>query len=311
MTGQSNKDDLFLHDIEMGLGAWSWGDRSIWNYGRGYSDDDIEEAFHTSVSAGVNLVDTAEVYGSGLSEHLLGQFLKTTDQPILVATKFMPFPWRLSRKSLSNALHRSLDRLGLERVDLYQIHWPFPPYPVETWAEEIAGVANEGLTRAVGVSNFDKNQMQRAYSVLLSFNVPLTSNQVEYNLLNRRVEKNGVLDRCKELGIRLIAYSPLAKGLLTAKYDPQNPPPGVRGNGAVGKLKRIQSLIDLLKKIGKIHKDKTPAQVALNWIICKGALPIPGAKTGKQAAENSGAIGWRLTLEEINLLDEMSDDVSR
>jgi aryl-alcohol dehydrogenase-like predicted oxidoreductase len=98
---------------------------------------------------------------------------------------------------------------------------------------------------------------------------------------------------------------------LTAKYDPQNPPPGVRGNGAVGKLKRIQSLIDLLKKIGKIHKDKTPAQVALNWIICKGALPIPGAKTGKQAAENSGAIGWRLTLEEINLLDEMSDDVSR
>jgi aryl-alcohol dehydrogenase-like predicted oxidoreductase len=199
----------------------------------------------------------------------------------------------------------------LEQVDLYQIHWPFPPYPVETWVEEIAKVAREGLTRAVGVSNFDKNQMQRAYSVLQRFDLPLTSNQVEYNLLNRRIEKNGLLDRCKDLGIRLIAYSPLAKGLLTAKYDPHNPPPGVRGNGAVGKLQHIQPLIDLLKGIGKIHNDKTPAQVALNWIICKGALPIPGAKTGKQATENSGAIGWRLTTEEINLLDEMSDTVSR
>jgi aryl-alcohol dehydrogenase-like predicted oxidoreductase len=311
MTKPSTKEMLFLHNTEMGLGAWSWGDRSMWNYGRGYTDADIEDAFRTSLSAGVNLVDTAEVYGSGRSEHLLGQFLKTTQTPVLVATKFMPYPWRLNRTALLNALHRSLERLGLEKVDLYQIHWPFPPYPVETWVEEIAKVAKAGLTRAVGVSNYDKNQMQRAYTVLMGADLPLASNQVEYHLLNRVVEKNGLLDRCKELGVRLIAYSPLAKGFLTAKYNPENPPPGVRGNGAVPKLKRIQPLIELMGDIGNGHAGKSPAQVALNWIICKGALPIPGAKTAKQAAQNVGAIGWRLTPEEIKALDEASDKVAR
>jgi aryl-alcohol dehydrogenase-like predicted oxidoreductase len=311
MTKPSTKETLFLHNTEMGLGAWSWGDRSMWNYGRGYTDADIEDAFRTSLSAGVNLVDTAEVYGSGRSEHLLGQFLKTTQTPVLVATKFMPYPWRLNRTALLNALHRSLERLGLEKVDLYQIHWPFPPYPVETWVEEIAKVAKAGLTRAVGVSNYDKNQMQRAYTVLIGADLPLASNQVEYHLLNRVVEKNGLLDRCKELGVRLIAYSPLAKGFLTAKYNPENPPPGVRGNGAVPKLKRIQPLIELMWDIGNGHAGKSPAQVALNWIICKGALPIPGAKTAKQAAQNVGAIGWRLTPEEIKALDEASDKVAK
>lgn len=311
MTEQPTKETLFLHNAEMGLGAWSWGDRSLWNYGRGYTDADIEDAFRTSLSADVNLVDTAEVYGSGRSEHLLGQFLKTTQTPVLVATKFMPYPWRLNRTALQNALHRSLERLGLERVDLYQIHWPFPPYPVETWVEEIAKVAKAGLARAVGVSNYDKNQMQRAYTVLMGADLPLASNQVEYHLLNRMVEKNGLLDRCKELGVRLIAYSPLAKGFLTAKYNPENPPPGVRGNGAIPKLKRIQPLIELMWEIGNGHTGKSPAQVALNWIICKGALPIPGAKTAKQAAQNVGALGWRLTLEEIKVLDEASDKVAK
>jgi len=307
MADHISEETLFLHNAEMGLGAWSWGDRSMWNYGHGYTDADIEDAFRTTLSAGINLVDTAEVYGSGRSEHLLGQFLKTTQTPVLVATKFMPFPWRLNHKAMINALHRSLERLGLERVDLYQIHWPFPPYPVETWVEEIAKVAKAGLSRAVGVSNYDKNQMQRAYTVLIGADLPLASNQVEFHLLNRTVEKNGLLDRCKELSVRLIAYSPLAKGFLTGKYNPENPPPGVRGNGAVPKLKRIKPLIELMTEIGNGHDGKTLAQVSLNWIICKGALPIPGAKTAKQASQNAGAIGWRLTPEEVSSLDEASD----
>lgn len=311
MADQFFDESRFLHKAEMGLGAWSWGDRSLWNYGLGYTDADIEEAFHTSLSAGVNLIDTAEVYGSGRSERLLGLFMKTAQTPVLVATKFMPYPWRLNHKALENALRHSLERLGLERVDLYQINWPFPPYPVETWVEEIAKVAKAGLTRAVGVSNYDKNQMQRAFTVLIGVNVPLASNQVEYHLLNRLVEKNGLLDRCKELGVRLIAYSPMAKGFLTGKYTPEMPPPGVRGNGAVVKLKRIQPLIDLMSEIGMGHDGKSPAQVALNWIICKGALPIPGAKTAKQAAQNVGAIGWRLTPEEVKALDNGSDKVTK
>ena len=311
MPVQPNKETLFLHNAEMGLGAWSWGDRTMWNYGHGYTDGDIEAGFRASLDAGINLVDTAEVYGSGRSERLLGQFLKTTQTPVLVATKFMPYPWLLGRKALSDALHRSLERLGLDRVDLYQIHWPFPPVPIEVWAEELAKVVKAGLTRTVGVSNYDKNQMQRTYTVLTRYDIPLASNQVEYHLLDRSVEKNGLLDRCKEFGIRLIAYSPIAKGFLTGKYTPQDPPSGIRANGAVAKLKRIQPLIDLMKEIGKGHAVKTPSQVALNWIICKGGLPIPGAKTARQAIENAGAIGWRLTSDEIKALDEASDKVTR
>ena len=278
------KETLFLHNAEMGLGAWAWGDRIFWNYGRGYTDDDIAAAFQTSLAGGVNLVDTAEVYGSGRSETLLGQFLKTTSQPVLVATKFMPFPWRMGKRTFRNALQRSLERLGISKVDLYQVHFPFPPFPVETWAEALAEAVKAGWTRSVGVSNYDKNQMQRTYTVLSKYDIPLASNQVEYHddyllgvtlasnqieyhLLDRKVEKNGLLDRCKEMGIRLIAYSPLAKGLLTGKYTSENPPPGARGRNSGGILKELQPFIALMTEIGSGHGEKTSGQVALNWVI--------------------------------------------
>jgi aryl-alcohol dehydrogenase-like predicted oxidoreductase len=229
----------------------------------------------------------------------------------MVATKFMPYPWRLDRRALMRSLEHSLERLGLERVDLYQIHWPFPPMPVEFWVEELAKAVKTGKTRTAGVSNYSKTQMQRAYTILSKYNIPLASNQVEYHLLNRTVEKNGLLDRCKELGVRLIAYSPLAKGLLTGKYTPKAPPPGVRGRSFSGILQEIQPLISLMTEIGTSHGEKTPGQVALNWVICKGALPIPGAKTALQAGQNVGAMGWRLTGDEIKTLDNASDNFTK
>jgi aryl-alcohol dehydrogenase-like predicted oxidoreductase len=298
------KETQFLHDAEMGLGAWSWGDRIFWNYGHGYTDDDIAGAFQTSLSGGVNLVDTAEVYGSGRSETLLGHFIETVKSPVLVATKFMPFPWKWNRKALMRSLDHSLERLGLDHVDLYQIHFPLPPMPVEFWVEELAKAVKSGKTLTAGVSNYNKTQLQRAYTVMSKYNIPLASNQVEYHLLDRTAEKNGLLTRCKELGVRLIAYSPLAKGLLTGKYTSENPPPGTRGRNAAGILKEIIPLIDLMTEMGTGHEGKTPGQVALNWVICKGALPIPGAKTAHQAEQNIGAKGWRLTSEEIKALDD-------
>jgi aryl-alcohol dehydrogenase-like predicted oxidoreductase len=311
MTGQIAKETLFLHNAEMGLGAWAWGDRLMWHYGQGYTDNDIQAAFQTSLEAGVNLVDTAESYGAGRSERLLGQFIKATDKPVVVATKFMPFPWRLSKRALINALRRSLERLGLEHIDLYQIHWPFPPFPVEYWVEGLAEAFKARLTHAVGVSNFDKSQTQRAYNVLAGHDIPLASNQVEYHLLDRTIEKNGLLERCQELNVRLIAYSPLAKGLLTGKYTPDKLPPGIRGRRAAGILGRIIPLLQLMTEIGQEHGGKTPGQVALNWIICKGALPIPGAKNASQASQNTGAAGWRLTPEQVKALDEASDQFAR
>lgn len=311
MTGQIAKETLFLHNAEMGLGAWAWGDRVVWHYGQGYTDDDIQAALQTALEAGINLVDTAEVYGSGRSERLLGQFIKNSAKPVLVATKFMPYPWRLTRGAMSKALQRSLERLELEHIDLYQIHWPLPPFPIEYWVEGLAEMVKARLTHAVGVSNYDKNQMQRAYTILAKHDIPLASNQVEYHLLDRSIEKNGLLDRCHELGVRLIAYSPLAKALLTGKYTADNPPPGIRGRGAAGILSRLGSLLQLMTEIGQDHGNKTPGQVALNWVICKGALPIPGAKTASQAAQNAAALGWRLTAEQVLALDQASDKISK
>ncbi len=295
----------------LGLGAWQWGDRIIWSYGRGYGEDEVRQAFETSMAAGINWVDTAELYGMGRSERLLGRFIAETSSRVLIATKFAPLPWRLSRRSLHRALQGSLRRLQVKAVDLYQIHFPRSLVSVETWAEALAEVVQEGLARAVGVSNFDEAQMHRAYEVLAKRGIPLASNQVVFHLLNRKAEFNGLLDACKELGVTLIAYSPLAQGILTGKYTPEHPAPGVRG-GMYSRvyLARIQPVIRRLQEIGKAHDGKTAAQVALNWVICKGAVAIPGAKNARQAQENAGALGWRLTEEEVAVLDEVSADFS-
>jgi aryl-alcohol dehydrogenase-like predicted oxidoreductase len=125
------------------------------------------------------------------------------------------------------------------------------------------------------------------------------------------VEKNGLLDRCKEMGVRLIAWSPLAKGLLTGKYTLESPPPGLRSRQPMGRMKNLPGLIALMTEIGQGYSDKTPGQVALNWLICKGALPIPGAKNAKQAGQNAGAIGWRMTPEEVKALDDASDQFTK
>lgn len=301
-----SNETRFLHAVEMGLGAWQWGDRIIWSYGQGYSDKDIREAFDASLNLGIRFIDTAEVYGTGRSERMLGQFLKETEQPVLVATKFFPWPWRFVKGFIPYALKGSLERLGLESVDLYQIHWPSVVMSPESLMEGMVECVKRGWARTVGVSNFGHKRMLRAYSALAQHGIPLASNQVHYSLLSRAVEKNGTLARCKELGIRLIAYSPLEQGLLTGKYSPENPPPGVRGSHYVEFLKKLPPIIKTLQEIAQNH-GKTVSQTALNWVICKGALPIPGAKNARQAEENSGGAGWRMREDEVAKLDEVTD----
>jgi len=308
VTEVSN-ETRFLHAIEMGLGAWQWGDRLVWGYGQTHTDKDIREAFQASLNLGVRLIDTAEIYGSGYSERLLGQFLKETDQPVLVATKFFPWPWRITKRFIPRALRGSLDRIGIDAVDLYQIHTPTPLMSPENMMEGMIECVKLGLTRTIGVSNFGEKRMLRAYSTLAQHGIPLASNQVHYSLLSREVEKNGTLARCKELGIRLIAYSPLEKGLLTGKYSSENPPPGVRASQYAELLKRLPPVLKLLQEIGLNHGDKTVSQVSLNWLICKGTLPIPGAKNLKQAELNAGGAGWKLTDDEVAQLDEATDDI--
>ena len=300
------KTDIMITTV--GVGTWAWGDRLVWGYGGGgFDDGDIREAFDVSLENGANWFDTAEVYGLGKSERFLGQFLPSASEDVLVATKFFPFPWRLRKQAMLRALEKSLERLQRSRVDLYQIHTPIGRWRKPAFVSTLAEAVNAGLTRAVGVSNFNTELTKQANETLLAAGVPLASNQVEYSLFDRRIEKNGLLEYCLENDITIIAYSPLAKGMATGKYGPDNPPPGPRKRMyPPEKLKQYDPLISLLKEIGA-GRGKTPAQAALNWTICKGTVPIPGAKNAKQAAENLGAMGWRLSPEEVAALDEASN----
>ncbi len=295
----------------LGIGAWSWGDRLFWQYGRGYAEADVHAAFDVSVAAGINFFDTAEFYGFGESEKLLAKSARDRISSLVIATKIFPYPWRLSANQLIPILRASLKRLGMERVDLYQMHYPSPLVAIEAWMNAMADAVQAGLTRAVGVSNYNAEQTRRACDALARRGIALASNQVKYSLLDRRIERNGVMDVCRAAGITIIAYSPIEMGLLSGKYTPENPPPGLRSQRyRRDYLARIQRVIALLREMGAA-RGKTPAQVALNWTLCKGTVPIPGAKNARQAQENVGALGWQLTAEEIAALDAASDRVRR
>lgn len=296
----------------LGVGAWAWGTKNFWGYGKEYGREDVAAAFRSSLEDGVALVDTAEIYGNGLSERIIGELLRETPagrSPVL-ATKFAPLPYRLQARSLLKALDASLDRLGVEAVDLYQIHFPSPLLNVEALMDALAETVKEGKTRQVGVSNYGADQMKRAHDRLALHGVRLASNQVHYSLLNRAPETNGVLEACRDLGVTLIAYSPLAQGLLTGKYRPGEgagrPAGMVRrfGRGfSETNLRKIEPVVDLLRQTAEAH-DREPSQVALNWLVGQeGVLPIPGAKNERQARQNAGALGWAMTDEERERLD--------
>jgi aryl-alcohol dehydrogenase-like predicted oxidoreductase len=289
------------------VGTWQWGDRLWWGYGREYGDADVWAAYEASREAGLSLFDTAEIYGWGTSERLLGRFNRT-EQRALIATTFCPFPWRWDRAAMRRALHGSLRRLGVERVDLYQLLWPLPPVPIQRWAAGLADAVEAGWARAVGVSNLDASQTERVVVALTTRGVPLASNQIAFSLVNRSAERNGVMRACRDLGVSVIAYSPLAMGALSGKYGSSSPPPGFRRRRYSSlQMARLDPLVEALRRIGGAQNGRTPAQVALNWVICKGAIPIPGAKNAQQARENAGAIGWRLTADQVSELDELSD----
>ena len=312
MNTQSERVQLGKSDVwvsPLGIGTWQWGDRLFWNYGAAYGSADLKPAFDAALNAGINWFDTAELYGPHTSERLLGQFMRESHAQPLIATKFFPIPWRFWRGSLLRALRNSLKRLQLKQVDLHQIHWPSPTMSVETQAAALADAVDAGLTRAVGVSNFDVAQMRRAHAVLARRGIPLATNQVEYSLIQRAPERTGLVAACQELGVTLIAYSPIGKGILSGKYSAQHPPPGPRaGRYPAARLARMQPLLDLLKDLGRAH-DRTPSQVALNWLICKGTLPIPGVKNARQVQDNAGALGWRLRDNDVRALDDASESL--
>ena len=296
----------------MGLGTWAWGDRSTWGmdgYDPSYGFDTIRGAYARAIAAGVTLLDTAEMYGNGESERIIGRLLRedtANRDRVVVATKFMPFPWRVPlARALMKSLRASLERLGLPFVHLYQIHGPISFRPARAVATALAAPYRAGLVKAVGVSNYSEGEMRAIHAALAAEGIPLATNQVEYSLLRTMPETSGLLHACRDLGVTLLAYSPLAMGRLTGKYGVANPPPGKR-NFSAFPMAEIEPVVAELRRIGAAHGGKSPAQVALNWVMCKGAVPIPGAKNASQAEQNAGALGWALVADEVAALDRVA-----
>jgi len=294
------------------IGTWAWGDKLFWNYGNDYGPEQLQEAFTAALQAGVNFFDTAEVYGMGLSEKFLGEFMQQTQQPVQIATKFGPLPWRFTGQSVSDALTQSLKRLQVEQIALYQVHWPFAFFlSQKTLMNALADEVKRGRIAAIGVSNYSAEQMRDAHQILADRGVPLAVNQVRYSLLTRQVESKGIVATARELGVTLLAYSPLAQGLLTGKYtiDSAETPTGARKidpKFTKEGLQKIAPIISLLRSLGEKY-DRTPAQVALNWLICQGnVIPIAGVKTAEHVRQNAGALGWRLNEDEIQELEKVS-----
>jgi aryl-alcohol dehydrogenase-like predicted oxidoreductase len=295
----------------LGVGAMTWGSpsgRSRWGpaklaYGGAAGPEEEARAFEASLSVGVNLFDTAAMYSGGASERRLGELAE--GRTVVVATKFPP-GWLSGADALPDALDQSRARLRRSPLDLYQHHFPSRRISIPALMARMADAVEAGKVRAVGVSNYSAAQLRTAHQALAERGIPLASNQVEYSLLHRAPEVNGVLDACRELGITLIAYQPLAQGVLSGKYRPGDRPKGIRRFGRYfrgGGLERAQPVVALLREIGDGHA-KTPAQVALRWLVeQQGVLPIPGAKNGRQAAGNAEALSFTLAAAEIEALD--------
>jgi aryl-alcohol dehydrogenase-like predicted oxidoreductase len=294
----------------LGIGAMAWGDLSISPryspariaYGPAYDKQELRKTVDSSISNGVTFLDTAAFYGKGASELMVGEL--TYGKEITIATKF-PSNMIPRTENLPKDLENSLKRLKRETIDLYQIHYPSPFFSIPKILDLMADAYHEGKIRAIGVSNFSEKQMRMAFDVLSKRGLPLASNQVEYSLLHRDQEKNGVLKACHELNITLIAYMPLRMGALTGKYLGEIRPKGFRKNMSPFRQKdqpKLNHMITLLREIGN-HYSKNPAQVALRWLIQQGnVLPIPGAKNSEQAVQNAGALTFALTDSEIESL---------
>ncbi len=300
----------------MGCGTWAWGNRLLWDYDP-TMDAELQRVFNRCVEAGVTLFDSGDSYGTGKlkgrSEELLGRFAVEYDganaDRICLATKLAAYPWRWGRDAMVTAGRASADRLG-HHLDLVQMHWPtanYAPWQENPLLDGLADLVEQGVASGVGLSNYGPTRLKKVHKRFADRGIPILSLQVQYSLLSTfPVTELGLKDLCDELEIQLIAYSPLALGLVTGKYRESGPfPKGLRGVLCRDMLPKTKPLLGCLEAIAT-DQQKTIAQVSLNWCIQKGTLPIPGAKTLAQVEQNIGALGWALDSGMVEELDRAS-----
>lgn len=298
----------------IGLGVMQFSGRGIFRFMfPRLPAETMNSIVQAALDGGINWFDTAEVYGKGYSEQALAVALKTAgqaDDDVIVATKWFPF-FRTAR-NISRTISSRQRNLDGFTIDLYQIHQPYSFSSPEAEMNAMAELVKAGKIRSVGVSNFSAGQMRRAHAALAKHGLPLASNQVHYSLINRGIESNGILDAAKELGITIIAWSPLESGLLTGKFHKD---PNTLRKRPVGRrlllrrrLEKSRSLIVDLEEIAAAH-GLTPAQVALNWLVNfhgDTVVAIPGASKVYHAQQNAGAMNFSLSEEEMARIDGLS-----
>lgn len=317
----------------LGIGTAAWG-LPMMGYGKSYKKEDLYAAYKACIDEGFNYFDTAESYADGESERILGEFHKKDDRDIIIATKFKATK---DPKELFTKLKASLERLQVDRIDLYQLHYPPSKDRINEFMDVMAEVVKDGHVRAVGVSNFNAELMKRAIDRLDHHGVPLASNQVFYNLIERRAEFNGVLDLCKSEDIALIPFSPMAQGLLTGKFrknakkvsfsqkiyfrlqqlDIFKEDPNSESlfhklfcTPVALKTDKLEPLFQVMENIALKHNATIP-QIALNWLLAtdRHILPIPGVKNIRQATDIIGALHFTLTNEEYRQICNTQEEL--
>lgn len=268
----------------LGVGTNRWG-------GRASDQSGLEAVYGAALDAGMGFFDTAEIYTAGRSERSVGAVVRGDGRPAVVATKFAPYPHRVTAAQLSGALDRSLARLGAESVDLYYLHFPFSPVGVGPWMNAMARAVESKRIRAVGVSNCSPAQMRKAAAVLERHGIPLAANQVQYSLTHRKPEADGVLDACRQLDVALVAYRPIGGGALRSGA------PGADRGALLGLLAEVAA-----------GRGATVTQVALAWLLRRDdrVVAIPGATKADHVRENAGALGLELDEAELTALDKAS-----
>ena len=307
------KTNIEVTPIGLGMMEFSGGGGLMGSAFPRIEQENKNAAVQAGLDGGINWFDTAELYGAGVSEASLAEALKTAgkaDGDVVVATKWWPL-FRTAR-NIPKTIDDRLRFLNGYSIGLYMVHQPFSFSSPEAEMDAMAELVKAGKIRSVGISNFNPEQMRRAHRQLQKHGLPLAVNQVRYSLLDRSIEKNGILDTARELGVTIIAYTPLASGLLTGKYHKN--PELLEKKSAFWRMRlrrgieKSRTLVSALEEIAGRY-NATAAQVALNWVINSqgdSVVTIPGVTKASQAIESAGTMKFKMSGDELARLDELS-----